>query len=99
MEKEEELAALFRIQTKEVKLDKKPLGFWAVQKDRLSQVFRVNEEDTLCSFVVSAYWFKRLGGTELDGKLLWNLVRGFDSAFIFFKHTPPPVNALVNTPT
>lgn len=44
----------------------------------------MNEEYTLCSFVVSAYWFKRLGGTELDGKFLWNLVRGFDSAFMFF---------------
>lgn len=58
----------------------------------------MNEEYTFFSFVVSAYWFKRLGGTELDGKFLWNLVRGFDSAFIFFKHTPPPANVLVNAP-
>ena len=41
MEKEEELAALFRIQTKEVKLDEKPLGFWAVQKvDYLKEGFQ-----------------------------------------------------------
>lgn len=39
--KEEELAALFRIQTKEVKLDEKPLGFWAVQKvDYLKESFQ-----------------------------------------------------------
>lgn len=41
---------------------------------------------------------KRLGGTELDGKFLWNVVRGFDSAFVFFRYAPPPVNVLINTP-
>lgn len=68
-----------------MKLDEKPLGFWAVQKvDYLKESFQSEQGIHTFQLCASAYWLlKRLGGTELDGKFLWNVVRGFDSAFAF----------------